>query len=269
MPGYLVSTRTIGKAVCFKVLVDETLRFAPQLLIANAGRASDPVPGLRETYQRVDPRKRTKTNRVHSKREVKIYIGSAPSTNSGPPESKGAKGEPVRDALESSAYLRGQLASAEPSAAANRPSIPVSRATVIQACKRPPTSANEETIEHALEWVAPLRKPERIENAPNVESLRRELQLFYLERSRAYDWARLPWDEIVLTGVMLGPDGVFEEEIVGGVDLVPYLVAIHDPQRDRWLVLDLTFNDGVAKEVMLQVLQKQVPGLLGRAAKGF
>ena len=79
----------------------------------------------------------------------------------------------------------------------------------------------------------------------------------------------LPWDEIVLTGVMLGPDGVFEEEIVGGVDLVPYLVAIHDPQRDRWLVLDLTFNDGVAKAVMLEVLQKRVPGLLGRAAKGL
>ncbi len=45
--------------------------------------------------------------------------------------------------------------------------------------------------------------------------------------------------------------------------------AIHDPQRDRWLVLDLTFNDGVAKAAMLQVLQKQVPGLLGRAAQGF
>ncbi len=40
VPGYLVSTRTIGKAVCFKVLVDETLRFAPELLIENAGRAS-------------------------------------------------------------------------------------------------------------------------------------------------------------------------------------------------------------------------------------
>ncbi len=94
VPGYLVSTRTIGKAVCFKVLVDERLRFAPELLIENAGRASDPVPGLRETYQRVDPRKRTKTNRVHSKREVKIYIGSAPSTNSGLLESKGAMESP-------------------------------------------------------------------------------------------------------------------------------------------------------------------------------
>ena len=37
VPGYLVSARMIGDNVCFKVLVDETLRFAPELLIENSG----------------------------------------------------------------------------------------------------------------------------------------------------------------------------------------------------------------------------------------
>jgi hypothetical protein len=71
----------------------------------------------------------------------------------------------------------------------------------------------------------------------------------------------------VLTGVLLGEDAKFEDEIVGGVDLVPYLVGVHDAQRGRWLILDLTFNDGVARELMLDVLGKQVPGLVKRAGK--
>lgn len=87
--------------------------------------------------------------------------------------------------------------------------------------KGPPISSNKKAIEHALEWLDPLKKPERIENAPNIESLRRELQLFYLERSHRYDWVQLPWEEIVLTGVLLSEDAEFEDEIVGGVDLVP------------------------------------------------
>ena len=140
-------------------------------------------------------------------------------------------------------------------------------ATVIQACKRPPTDGNEEAIENALQWLDPLKKPDRIENAPNVESLRRELQLFYLERSRRYGWAHLPWEEVVLTGALLGEDEGLVDEVVGGVDLVPYLVAVHDAQRGRWMILDLTFSDGVAKELMIEVIGKRVPSLLGRAGK--
>ena len=54
--GYLVSTSIIGDDVCLKVLVDETLRFAPELLIANGGRASDPSPTLKQVYRQADPR---------------------------------------------------------------------------------------------------------------------------------------------------------------------------------------------------------------------
>ncbi len=71
----------------------------------------------------------------------------------------------------------------------------------------------------------------------------------------------------MLTGVFLGEGAAFEDEIVGGIDFEPFLVGIHDPQRGRWLVLDLTFNDGVAKGLMLEVFGKKVPGLVGRAGK--
>jgi hypothetical protein len=210
VPGYLVAARITGNSVCFKVLVDETLRFAPEQLIEDAG-------GMAESQD-----------------DLRLKLARA-------------------DSLALATDLAGPVAARG--------------ATVIQACKRPPTSSNKKAIEHALEWLDPLKKPERIENAPNIQSLRRELQLFYLERSRRYGWAQLPWEEVVLTGVLLGEDAKFEDEIVGGVDLVPYLVGVHDAQRGRWLILDLTFNDGVARELMLDVLGKQVPGLVKRAGK--
>ncbi len=213
--GYLVTARMIGDNVCFKLLVDDTLRIAPELLIANGGHA-----------HQTSPRRPDEPN-----------------------------------------HLLRQLAEADAFATPATVSTGVSQATVIQACKRPPTSANRKAIEHALEWLDALKKPERIENAPNIESLRRELQLFYLERSRRYGWAQLPWDEVVITGVLLRENAELEDEIVGGVDLIPYIVGVHDAQRGRWLVLDLTFNDGVAKELMRGVFGKQIPGLVKRVGK--
>ncbi len=254
VPGYLVSARMIGDNVCFKVLVDETLRFAPELLIENSGQATDPTTDLIETYQRVDLRLRTTGALGASRPAVDVRLESGAATSD--LATRAAESDLRRELTVADSHVAGLAQAATPS-----------RATVIQACKRPPTQANEEAVRHALEWLDPLKKPERIENAPNIESLRRELQLFYLERSRRYGWARLPWHEILLTGVLLGEGAAFEEEIVGGVDFEPFLVGIHDAQRGRWLVLDLTFNDGVAKELMLEVFGKKVPGLLGRTAK--
>ncbi len=254
VPGYLVSARMIGDNVCFKVLVDETLRFAPELLIENSGQATDPTTDLIETYQRVDPRLRTTGALGASRPAVDVRLESGAATSD--LATRAAESDLRRELTVADSHVAGLAQAATPS-----------RATVIQACKRPPTKGNEKAVRHALEWLDPLKKPERIENAPNIESLRRELQLFYLERSRRYGWARLPWDEILLTGVLLGEGAAFEDEIAGGVDFEPFLVGIHDAQRGRWLVLDLTFNDGVAKGLMLEVFGKQVPGLVGRAGK--
>ncbi len=276
LPGYLVSARMIGDNVCFKVLVDETLRFAPELLIANSGQATDPTADLIETYQRVDPRPRTTRALGASRREVDVRLESevAPSdlaTRAAESEKASPSSrvhQTGKATLDRQSDLQRELTIADTQVAGSAHAATPSRATVIQACKRPPTKGNEKAVRHALEWLDPLKKPERIENAPNIEALRRELQLFYLERSRRYGWARLPWDEILLTGVLLDEAAAFEEEIVGGVDFEPFLVGIHDAQRGRWLVLDLTFNDGVTKELMLEVFGKQVPGLLKRAGKG-
>lgn len=268
VPGYLVSARMIGGNVCFRVLVDETLRFAPELLIENAGRATEPTPDLKQTYQRADPRVRARRAQGEPRRELEIQLESEVELG-GPwptPENEStARTYALLESHDTGAAVveplsrtRRELARADDRVAAGVPSGSVRRAAVIQACKRPPTSANKEAVKHALEWLDPLEKPARIENAPDLASLRRELQLFYLERSRLYGWARIPWDEVVLTGVVLSEDAIFEDEIVGGVDLVPYLVRVYDAQRSRWLILDLTFNDGVAKELMLGVGKSMV-----------
>ena len=81
IPGYLVFARMIGDNVCFKVLVDETLRFAPELLIENSGHATDPTPDLIDTYQRVDPRLRTTGALGASRREVDIRLESDAATS--------------------------------------------------------------------------------------------------------------------------------------------------------------------------------------------
>ncbi len=268
VPGYLVSARMIGDNVCFKVLVDETLRFAPELLIANSGQATDPTMDLIETYQRVDPRLRTTGALGAPLREVDVRIESGAVISDLATRASESREATGKATLDRQRDLQRELTIADIHVAGSTHAATPSRATVIQACKRPPTKGNEKAVRHALEWLDPLKKPERIENAPNIEALRRELQLFYLERSRRYGWARLPWDEILLTGVLLDEAAAFEEEIVGGVDFEPFLVGIHDAQRGRWLVLDLTFNDGVTKELMLEVFGKQVPGLLKRAGKG-
>ena len=265
----------IGDNVCFKVLVDETLRFAPELLIENFGQAKDPTTDLMNTYQRVDPRLRTPGALDASRRDVDIRLESGAATSdlayraaeSGKVSPSLRLHQTGKATLARQSDLQRELTIADTHVVGLAHAATPSRATVIQACKRPPTEANEKAVRHALEWLDPLKKPACIENAPNTESLRTELQLFYLERSRRYGWARLPWDEILLTGVLLGEGATFEEEIVGGVDFEPLLVGIHDAQRGRWLVLDLTFNDGVAKGLMLEVFGKQVPGLLGRAGK--
>ncbi len=275
IPGYLVSARMIGDNVCFKVLVDETLRFAPELLIENSGHATDPTPDLIDTYQRVDPRLRTTGALGASRREVDVRLESDAATSDlaaraaelGEASPSSRLHQTGKARLDRQSDLQRELTVADSQVAGLARAATPSRATVIQACKRPPTKANEKAVRHALEWLDPLKKPERIENAPNIESLRTELQLFYLERSRRYGWARLPWDEILLTGVFLSEGAAFEDEIVGGIDFEPFLVGIHDAQRGRWLVLDLTFNDGIAKGLMLEVFGKQVPGLVGRAGK--
>jgi hypothetical protein len=160
--------------------------------------------------------------------------------------------------------LRAELELAEAYAAARDTDHRVQRAVVVHACKRPPTRANKKAAKHALEWLQPLKKPERITRAPTLASLRRELQLFYLERSRAYDWTDLEWTEVTLTGTLLGRGAVFEDEVMGGVDMVPYVVGVHDPHRRSWLFIDLTFDDSVAKEVVFKLFGDQA-GLLRKA----
>jgi hypothetical protein len=164
--------------------------------------------------------------------------------------------------------LRQELARAETylgEGGSLRPAASLRQAAVIQACRLPPTRTNRKALEHAFEWLKPLQKPERIERAPSLATVRRELQLFYLERSREYHWARLDWEEVVLTGVLLDPEDLFEQEVIGGVDMIPYALGIHDPQRGRWLVLDLSTGDSYSKELMTDVLRDLPPTVLKKA----
>ena len=205
--GYLVSAETIADRICLRVLVDETLRAAPTLLIEHRRREAD-------------------AGQVWS---LDLHAE----------------------------LLRADAAGLGPAAQA-RPN----RAVVIQACKRPPTDGNERAIRHALEWLAPPEKPERVVNAPDIASLRRELQLFYLERSRAYGWSPLSGEEVVVTGTLVDGRSASKDEILAGIDLVPALVGIHDPQRGRWLVIDLSFEDSIAKQLTLGVFRSHLPRLL-------
>ena len=114
-----------------------------------------------------------------------------------------------------------------------------------------------------MEWLEPLAKPQRIQSAPTLSSLRRELQLFYLKRSQAYGWEPLASEEVLLTGTLLKRDSAFEDEILSGVDFIPDSLGIHDPLRDTWLVIDLSFQESVPKELLLE----QVPAFFGRAGR--
>ncbi|MEE8556909.1 MAG: hypothetical protein V3T14_03380 [Myxococcota bacterium] len=286
--GYLVSAGTVGEDVCFKVLVDETLRFAPQLLIAQRGQAGEPPSELTGSYRRADPRTRA-TGLPHERAaastagllswfggilperwsaEIPPDYRMTPSPSKPPePRAPSRSDGPAKKEREAPLDLRVQLARAEAQLIGYEPK-PVSalrQATVIQACWRAPTRSNRETIKHALEWLAPLEKPERVRRAPTLAALRRELQIFYLTRSREYGWAPLAWEEITLTGELLGEGAVYEEEVLSGVDLVPYILGIHDPQRESWLFLDLTTGDSLPREIFLNLLQEGAPGVLRKA----
>jgi hypothetical protein len=303
--GYLLSAHPIGKNTCFKVLVDESLPVAPNFLIGNRGWATEPFVELDAVYEPPEPEPRAAARsdaaartapapgsageaRPHSQASVLGWMGrllpnrwsaslpvgqrleaqvrqsraAAPS----PPRSESRAPESLSpDEERQEPDLRVELARAEAflerhSETARRP-----QAAVIQACRRPPTRENRKALKHALEWLKPLRKPERIERAPSLETVRRELQLFYLERSREYDWAPLLWEEIALTGMLLGPGDTFEEEVIGGVDMVPYALGVHDPQRGRWLFLDLSSGDSYSKELMTDLIRDLPPRLLRKA----
>ncbi len=244
--GYLVSAETIADRICLRVLVDETLHVAPTQLIEHWKRETDAgqVWALAQTY----------TDERHRDLRVEMEAESAA-------ELPAASADPlVKQDLQidlHTALLRAGAAGLGPAAPA-RPN----RAIVIQACKRPPTDGNERAIRHALEWLAPLKKPERVVNAPDIASLRRELQLFYVERSRAYGWSPLSGEEVVVTGTLVDGSSASKDEILAGIDLVPALVGIHDPQRGRWLVIDMSFEDSIAKELTLGVIRSHLPRLL-------
>ena len=174
VPGYLVSARMIGDNVCFKVLVDETLRFAPELLIENFGQAKDPTTDLMNTYQRVDPRLRTPGALDASRRDVDIRLESGAATSdlayraaeSGKVSPSLRLHQTGKATLARQSDLQRELTIADTHVVGLAHAATPSRATVIQACKRPPTEANEKAVRHALEWLDPLKKPACIENAP-------------------------------------------------------------------------------------------------------
>ena len=242
--GYLVSAETIADRICLKVLVDETLRAAPTILIERRRREEvGQVWSLAEAY----------TDERH--RELRVEMEA---------ESNAGLAATSADQLvtpDLQLDLHTELLRADAPRLGAGASVRRNQAVVIQACKRPPTDGNERAIRHALEWLAPLEKPERVENAPDLASLRRELQLFYVERSRAYDWTPLSGEEVIVTGTLVGGNGAPEDEILAGIDLVPSLVGIHDPQRGRWLVIDLSFDDSIAKEMTLGVFRSHLPRL--------
>jgi hypothetical protein len=303
--GYLLSAHPIGKNTCFKVLVDESLPVAPDLLIGNRGWAKEPVVELDAVYEPPEPAPRPVARseaaartepapsgdpetRLHSEASVLGWMGrllpnrwsaslpvgqrleaqarqsraaapAPPRSESRAPDSRALdeeRGEPD---------LRMELARAEAFLQRHSETAGGPPAAVIQACRLPPTRANRKALKHALEWLKPLEKPERIKRAPTLETVRRELQVFYLERSREYDWAPLLWEEIALTGMLLDPGDTFEEEVIGGVDMVPYAVGIHDPQRGRWLFIDLSSGDSYSKELMTDLIRDLPPRLLRKA----
>ena len=284
--GYLISAGPVEEDICFKVLLDKTLRFAPQLLIAQRGRAGEPPGELRGSYRRADPR--TRARALPNERSAASTAGllgwfggilperwsaEIPSTYrmtpspSKPPEPRAPSRSdaPTKREREAPLDLRVELARAEAQLMGHEPVSALRQATVIQACWRAPTRSNRETVKHALEWLAPLEKPERVRRAPTLAALRRELQIFYLTRSREYGWAPLAWGEITLTGELLGEGAVYEEEVLSGVDLIPYILGIHDPQRESWMLLDLTTGDSLPREILVNLLREGAPGVLRKA----
>jgi hypothetical protein len=296
--GYLTSAGMIGHNVCLKVLVDETLRFAPDILIANRGRASEPSADLRRVYHHADPRHRaTRSSAEGERRELTVTVEEDEAASRGspllgwmgrvlpgswstgvseshrlptvrretltpaeprPPASPVAKRDTIPD-------LRVELEKAESYLEGRAPAANLRRAAVVQACKRPPTRTNRKALEHALLWLAPLGKPERIQNAPSLATLRRELQLHYLDRSRAYDWAPLTWEEVILTGRLLDEDAIFEDEVIGGVDMIPLILGVHDAQRETWLFIDLSSGESIPREFMMGLLREGAPSVLRKA----
>jgi hypothetical protein len=279
--GFLVSAGFTGDNLCLKVLVDDDLRTGPDLMIARRGLPRAPAsvdasegaepepfkpspvrtreaPAATDWLARVVPR-------VWGTSLVDAWmLASRPEPRADTRSARVGAVAESKFAPASETDLRAELELAEAYAAARDTDHRVQRAVVVHACKRPPTRANKKAAKHALEWLQPLKKPERITRAPTLASLRRELQLFYLERSRAYDWTDLEWTEVTLTGTLLGRGAVFEDEVMGGVDMVPYVVGVHDPHRRSWLFIDLTFDDSVAKEVVFKLFGDQA-GLLRKA----
>lgn len=330
--GYLISASMVGDALCVKVLVDETLRRAPETLIARnaegppsesevaeagdeTGRTSTgaarqdaaPVralespaadtqrapaaPGLGGFLGRLAPRAWTVGLPVDpwlvAPRDARAQpappAGSADGSDPGqgaPDEALSeleadgeAVGAPARAVgslpeeafLAYAPHLRAELARAEAHLVMSGELLEPSDVAVVQACRHPPTRTNRRAARHALQWLAPLKKPERVERAPTLDSLRTELQLLYLARSWGYGWTDLAWEEIRVTGAVLGTDDGFENEVIGGVDMIAYIVGIHDPHRRTWLYIDLTFGDSVAKEAVVKLFSEQAPEAIRRA----
>jgi hypothetical protein len=301
--GYLISAGTIGHHVCLKVLVDETLRFAPDLLIANQGWATQPSPDLQQIYRHADPRSRAVEEKPRAltvsveeetesseSRPLLSWMGrllpwtagvpsghrfptpkplatrpKAPAPRAGTPHAGAETAPPLPRDPEVSLDLRLELKRAEAYLEGQRPAIGLDPAIVLQACKSPPTRSNRKALQHALLWLEPLRKPERIVHAPSLTTLRRELQLHYLEQSRNYEWAPLAWNEVVLTGRLLDRDAIFEGEVIGGVDMIPYVLGVRDAQRNTWLFIDLSSGESVSKEFMMDVLREGAPRMLRKA----
>ena len=239
----------------------EPVRLSGQRLFSNRDELAGKLASVSGYLVSAD----TIADRICLKLLVDETLSSAPTRLI---ESRRARGEAIADdPIE--ADLLAELVRTETELAEQAPSSPPRRPVVVQACKRPPTSANERAIRHALEWLEPLRKPERVERAPSLASLRRELQLFYLTRSREYDWAPLAGEEVVVTGLMIDQRSTFEEEIITGVDLVPHLVGIHDAQRNSWLVIDLSFDESLARELTHTHLPRLFKGTTKAALKGL
>lgn len=87
-------------------------------------------------------------------------------------------------------------------------------------CRRPYTNANEDVVKNALSWLT-----------------------FYGEGS-----------EVVVVGMTEDTD-----EVTQGIDLVPVLMRVYDPNRDVWLELDLTAGDNQLKELAWELLSEQLP----------
>ena len=285
--GFLISAGFTGENLCLKVLIDDELRSGPDLLIARHGRpgentasrsSEDAVPTAARTRAGDQPRDEPGAGRPPGSDWLADVlprfwgaglsdawmVSPRPGTADRSAPSTAGRNEDAVVEVGGERALRRELAQAQAYLRTRAPERGTPRALVVQACKRPPTRANKKAAKHALEWLAPLKKPERVTRAPTLATLRRELQLFYLERSRTYSWTELEWAEISLTGTIVGREAVFEDEVMGGVDMVPYVVGVHDPHRRTWLFLDLTFDDSVAKEVVFQLFGDQ-GGLIKRA----